>query len=541
MQELEIVMVLGVAILLGQMTATRVRLAPPIVLMLLGIAMTFLPGMHEVGLPAEIVLMVFLPILLYWDSLSTSLREIRRMRRVILLNATALVIFTAAAVACVAHALGLPWGSAWVIGAAVAPTDATAVSVLGRGLSRRQTATLKAESLGNDGTALVIFSLAVELASGEGHITFGHVTGMFALSFLGGTLIGLGVAWAIAFCSRHMTAPIYINVLMLLTPFIAYSLAETVEASGVLAVVVCGLYMAQVGPRLWSAASRQVATPFWGMTTFILNGALFVLVGAQIPAALRDIGDRQSPAVPSAALWLTLAVYATTLVSRFVFSNLMTVVIRTVDRRPQQREIRSSWKIRVVSSLAGFRGAVSMAVALSVPLALPDGAPFPDRGLIVLATAGTVALSLILQGVIFPVAVRWASGEGEGDAAHLEAKKGWRAAWEEVLDRLPHLADRHQIGDEARGVIQREYEGRLKRLRQHHAQPGDEEVPDEEVEAAETRFQQITLLKLQVLKVERETMVRLRDERVIDDATLGQMLNKLDVEELRLTGPVTIE
>lgn len=142
MLEVEIVIALGVAILLGQMTATRVRLAPPIVLLLLGVLMNLVPPLRRVQLPAEIVLMVLLPILLYWDSLNTSVREIRRVLRGVILNGTLLVVFTAAAVAVVAHACGLSWGAAWLIGAAVAPTDATAVSVLGRGLPRRATTVL---------------------------------------------------------------------------------------------------------------------------------------------------------------------------------------------------------------------------------------------------------------------------------------------------------------------------------------------------------------------------------------------------------------
>lgn len=537
MQELEIVVVLGIAILLGQMTAAKVRLAPPIVLLVLGIAMTFVPGMDDVGLPAEIVLMVFLPVLLYWDSLGTSLREIRTMKRVILINATLLVVVTAAAVACVGHWLGLPWGSAWIVGAAVAPTDATAVSVLGAGLTRRQTATLKAESLGNDGTALVVFALAVELASGEGEITFGHAAGMFAVSFLGGVAIGLAVGWLFSVWGRRIQAPIYANVLGVLTPFIAYMLAESIEASGVLAVVVCGLYVSQVSPRFLSAGTRQLASPFWGMTTFLLNGALFVLVGAQIPAAVQDVQhSREGPGI-GWALGLTVALWLTTFLVRFLFSNLMTVVIRTLDRRPQQRAIRSSWRGRVVSAFAGFRGAVSMAVALSVPAALPDGAPFPDRGVIVLATAGVVVLSLVVQGVLFPIVVRWGAGESDDDAAHHEAKKAWFHAWEEVLEKLPHLADRDQIDDEARAIVQREYEGRIKRMRSHYAR----ESAEAEDDGVESRYQQISTLKLRAIETEREALLRLRDKRIIDDEALRQMFAKLDVEELRITGPVEVE
>ena len=527
---MEIVIALGVAILLGQMTATRVRLAPPIVLLLLGVLMNLIPPLRQIELPAEIVLMVLLPILLYWDSLNTSVREIRRVLRGVILNGTLLVVFTAAAVAVVAHACGLSWGAAWLIGAAVAPTDATAVAVLGRGLPRRATTVLKAESLINDGTALVVFALAVELATGEEAITWGHASGMFAVSFIGGAAIGLAVGWLIGQVARRMTVPVYLNVLMLLTPFLAYITAEAVEASGVLAVVVCGLYFSQIAPRHFSARSRQIATPFWSMITFLINGALFVLVGAQLPstvAGLRSDGLWH-------ALWVILAVYATTLVARFVFLHVSIGLIRLLDRRPIQRTMRTTFPERVVNVLAGFRGAVSLAVGLSVPLTLADGSAFPSRDLIVLVVAGVVVLSLVVQGVVFPVAVRWAAREQREEDTSDAAERAWRRTHRELLEALPGLARESGASDEVLGGFQRKYE--------EMRRPWEESAGDPEArEGQRERLRQQRRMQLGILRHKRASMVRQRDEGLLDDEALAEAMQRLDMEELRLTGPAEIE
>src|SRR3954462_7238021 len=183
---LEAVVVLGAALLAGSVLARRARIAPPVLLLACGLLLGFVPALRQVHLPSEAVLLLFLPALLYWESLTTSLREIRSNLRVIVLSSTLLVIATAAAVAAAAHALGMPWGPAWVLGAALAPTDATAVGVLARSLPRRTLTTLRAESLINDGTALVVYGLAVGVTVGEDSLGALHVSGLFLLSYGGG-------------------------------------------------------------------------------------------------------------------------------------------------------------------------------------------------------------------------------------------------------------------------------------------------------------------------------------------------------------------
>jgi CPA1 family monovalent cation:H+ antiporter len=189
----------------------------------------------------------------------------------------------------VAHALGLAWGPAWVLGAAVAPTDATAVGVLARMLPRRILTVLRAESLVNDGTALVIYGLAVGITRGQEHLGALHVLWLFLLAYGGGAAVGTLTAWLAVQARRRLNDPLQGNVAVILTPFTAFLLAEAIHASGVLAVVVCGLIMSQAGPRVSRADTRQQTQAFWSLSTFLLNGALFVLVGLECQSAVRGL------------------------------------------------------------------------------------------------------------------------------------------------------------------------------------------------------------------------------------------------------------
>ena len=263
MLALVLVVVLGASMLASGVLAGRLRIAPPVLLLGCGVLLGFIPALREVHLPPEAVLLLFLPALLYWESLTTSLREIRRDLRGIMLMGTVLVIATAGAVATTAHLLGLPWGPAWVLGAALAPTDATAVGVLARMLPRRNVTLLRAESLINDGTALVIYSLAVGVTVGEEHLGTLHISWLLLLAYGGGALAGLLVAWAGVHVRRRLNDPLLGNVATLVLPFTAFLLADVVHASGVVAVVLCGLVMSQAGPRVASAETRSWPWSRW--------------------------------------------------------------------------------------------------------------------------------------------------------------------------------------------------------------------------------------------------------------------------------------
>src|SRR3954468_21015042 len=362
---LEAVVVLRAALLAPRVLARRARGAPPVLLLACGILLGFVPALRQVHLPSEAVLLLFLPALLYWESLTTSLREIRSNLRVIVLSSTLLVIATAAAVAAAAHALGMPWGPAWVLGAALAPTDATAVGVLARALPRRTLTTLRAESLINDGTALVVFGLAIGTTVGGEDLTALHVSGLFLLSYGGGALAGLATAWLASQARRRLDDPLQENLVVLLTPFTAFLLAEVAHAAGVppawvvLPVVFCGLIMSQVGRRGGRADTRQQMTAFWSLATFLLNGALFVLVGMEVQSAARGLTSVDV----ARGLLAVAAISAVVVGTRFLWMFTTPYVIRALDRRPQQRLRRVGAGGRTVTAMAGFRGAVSLALA----------------------------------------------------------------------------------------------------------------------------------------------------------------------------------
>ena len=243
MEGLEVTVLLGLTILVGTLIAPRVRLALPLVLVILGLLLGFIPPLREVQLPPETVLLLFLPVMLFWESLTTSLRSIRRDFRYIVPMSTLLVVASAFAVAGIGVLFGMPWEIALLLGAAVAPPDATAVAALGRLLPRRMFMKLKAESLTNDGTALVLYAIAVSLALG-GQVTPLSVTWDVLVSYVGGIAAGIVVAALATLLLRRVSSTIVINVTLLLVPFSAFLLAELVHASGVLAVVVGGLIVA---------------------------------------------------------------------------------------------------------------------------------------------------------------------------------------------------------------------------------------------------------------------------------------------------------
>ncbi|WP_286928553.1 MULTISPECIES: Na+/H+ antiporter [Aeromicrobium] len=519
---LEMVVLLGIAIVACGALASRYPIAPAILLVVAGVLIGFAPALREAHLPPEVILLVFLPALLFWESLTTSLREIRNNLRVVVLTSTVLVVATAGAVAATAHyVLGMSWGPAWVLGAALAPTDATAVGVLARHLPRRTVTTLRAESLINDGTALVIYGLAVGVTVGEEVLTGWHVTWLVVLSYGGGLIAGALVgllSWQIR---RRMNDPMLEGIAIFVTPFAAFLAAEAIEASGVLAVVACGLFLSQVAPRITGAATRHLVVPFWSLSTTMLSSALFVLIGLEAQSAFRAL----SSTTMARALLDTLLVAAVVIGVRWVWTYTTPYLIRAVDRRPVQRERRVSARQRTVTATAGFRGAVSLAAILAVPRTVDSGAPFPDRDLIVLIACGVIMLSL-LQALLLPAIVRFArlpSDTSVDEEIQLAEVLTLDAAIEAIDDTATELG----VGEIVTTRVRHELD-KQRRLVEATGADGDPLVEHHD---------QYTSLSLALLARRREALVQLRDERRIDDIVLRQVQARLDIEEIRFSRP----
>lgn len=515
---LVIVVVLGTTVLVGTTLGGRYRVAPPVLLLILGALLALLPGLTDVTLEPDVVLLLFLPAILYWESINTSLREIRANLRVVVLQSVFLVVVTATTVSLAAQAMGIDAHAAWVLGAVLAPTDAAAIAGLARQLPRRTLTTLRAEGLINDGTALVLFAVAVDVATGDGSPGPLDLLGRFLGSYGGGIAAGLVASAAVVVVRRRLDDPLREGALSILTPFVAFLLAEVVHASGIVAVVVTGLVLSYHAPRIISARSRLQVLAFWDLGTFLLNGGLFVFVGMQFPQAARDLNNRNV----AHAVWVALAVTAVVIVTRMVWAHVMTLVVRTLDRRPSQRLRRVGWRQRTASSWVGFRGAVSLAAVLAVPVTA-NGAPFPDRNLLVFITCVVILVTIVVQGTTLPAVVRWARFPDDRQRQD-EVQMARRRATQAGLDALPEIASRLGVdGDHVE---------RVRADIEQHARQVDGD--DEDVSAAADVERQ---LRLAVLAVKRNVVTDLRDTNEIDDIVLREVQASMDLEEVRLLGP----
>ncbi len=460
-------------------------------------------------------------------SLNTSFREIRANLRIIVLSSVVLVIATAVAVSLAARALGMESHAASVLGAVLSPTDAAAVAGLAKRLPRRTLTVLRAESIINDGTALVLFAVTVSVAAGDPELSPPAVLGRFVGSYVGGIAAGLLVGAVVTVMRRRLDAPQEEGALSVLTPFAAFLLAQAIHSSGVVAVLVAALVLAYVGPRVIGARSRLQAYGFWDLATFLVNGCLWVFVGVQMPGAIRGVSAVDG-GLGHAAL-LALAVIGVLVATRFGWTEITTVLLRLLDRRAVQRTRRVSWRQRTVSSWAGFRGAVSLAAALAVPATTHNGAPFPDRNLIIFVTSVVILVTVLVQGSTLPAVVRWA--RLPEDTAHADELQLARCrSAEAALDALPAVATELGVDQQLRNRLQKEYEEHAALIEAS----GDVSGTSDTVE----RDDLLRRVRLGVLEHKRRAVTELRDQNRIDDIVLREVQSVLDLEEVRLLGPV---
>jgi monovalent cation/hydrogen antiporter len=523
---LVVIVALFATVIVGTVLGRRYRVGPPVLLIGLGALLGLVPRFGHVQLDGEIVLLLFLPAILYWESLNTSFREIRANLRVIVLLSVGLVVASAIAVSWTARAFGMESHAASVLGAVLSPTDAAAVAGLAKQLPRRTLTVLKAESVINDGTALVLFGVAVSVAMGGAPVGPLDLTVRFVVSYVGGIAAGLLIGGVVTLTRARLDAPQEEAALSLLTPFAAFLLANSVGCSGVVAVLVSALMLAYASPRVIRARSRLVTYAFWDIATFLINGALWVFVGVQLPRAVRGV-SRVDGGVQH-ALVMAVAVTAVVVVTRIAWGEATTVLVRTVDRRESQRERRIAWRQRMVSNWAGFRGAVSLAAALAVPLTTHSGAPFPDRNLIIFVVSFVILTTVLVQGSTLPAVVRWAripEDESHADELRLARCHGAQAA----LDALPLVAAEVGIDEDLQNRLHGEYKKHAALVR-----ASDDRSTRND---AEERSDLIRQVRLGVLEHKRRAITDLRDQRRIDDIVLLELQASMDLEEARLLGP----
>ncbi len=505
--------------------ANRLTVPYPITLVLGGLVLGLIPGVPAITLNPDLVLLVFLPPLLYASAFFYDLRSLRNDARVITLNAIGLTLATAAVVGVVAHeVMDLPWAVSFALGAIVSPTDpAAATSIMRRvGAPRRMVNVLEGESMVNDAAALLVYKVAVAAAIGEG-VSASHTVLQFFGDVAGGVAIGFVVGWAIAEIRKRVTD---VNTELTISLFSAYGAfipADQLGVSGVLAVVTCGLVLGFRAPEIATPESRMQGFALWSILTFLLNAALFILIGLQLPAIVDGLsGEPAGQVVGYAAV-----VCAVTIAMRFVWMNTMTVVIRTLDRRESQRARRSTWRFRVVGGWAGMRGAVSLAAALALPLHTNSGEPFPGRDLILFITFSLILVTVVGEGLTLPSLIRRLGVVEDGTEEEGEELKARLVIAKAALDRVEELEGEEWTRD---GTVERVRNLYRYRKRRFAARAG--KIEDEDgIEEGSLAYQR---MMHEIYAAQRAELVRLRDERAISAEVMRRVERELDLEEQRL-------
>jgi monovalent cation/hydrogen antiporter len=525
MGELELLLlVLMVAVGGLGVLAGAVRVPYPIVLVLGGLVLGFVPGVPPAELPPELVLVLFLPPLLYQAAFFSSPRDLRASLRVITLLAVGLVLATMSAVAAVTHALvpGLPWAAAFTLGAIVSPTDPLAATAIARrlGVPRRLVTILEGESLVNDATALVAYRLAVG-AVVAGSFTLWEAGLRFVAGAAGGVAIGLAVGWLIAEARRRIEDPVVEIALSVVTGYAAYLPADRLGASGVLAAVTAGLYVGWRAPELASPATRLLGFSFWQVLVYLLNAVLFVLVGLQLHPILSELsGSSVATLVGQAAL-----VSAVVIAVRIGWGFTVPYLIRALDRRPAQVARRASARERLVAGWSGMRGAVSLAAALALPLTTSAGQAFPQRNLIIFMTFGVILATLVLQGLTLPWLIRRLELHRD-DSEEQEELGGRLRATDAALARLEELASEEWTRDDTVERMRGLYQFRRRRLKARGGYLDDDGTQDRSL-----AYQRLVR---ELLEAQRREIVLLRNQGEISNEVMHRIERDLDLEDSRL-------
>jgi CPA1 family monovalent cation:H+ antiporter len=510
MNNIESILVLMLAATLLVRMADFGKVPAPIVLVLGGLAIAFVPGLPTIELDPDTIFLVFLPPLVFSAGWRTSPRELATVVRPLALLAVGLVFITGAVVAVVAHATvaGLGWAEAAVLGAILAPTDAVAAIAVFRriGGPERVRLLVEGESMINDGTALVLYSIALGVATG-GAFSLGDAAFEFVAVSLGGIAVGLAVGFLSLLVIRRQSDTSLVVVLTVLTAYGAYIGAEELGVSGILAAVVAGLYGGYKAPRAVDADTRLSSVAFWNVLIFTLEMTLFVLLGVQLPGIVDDL--RASSSGVADLLGPVAAIAAASIATRLAFVFAM------------RSDAGETLGERFAVGWSGMRGAVSLAAALAVSLDVPA------RPQIIFLTFALILVTLVGQGLSLPFVIhklrleeprRWSDEEA---VARMEAAQA-------ALDRVEEIEAEGRASD---SQLQRLRDLYRSRFRMCQAVLGGE---DPETIAREQRLADYGVLRRELIGVEREILLDLRDAERLRNATMKQIERDLDLEEARI-------
>ena len=522
--KVELILICLVAVALLALVARKIRVPYPILLILGGGLLALVPGLPAIRLEPQLVFNLFLPPLIYPAAIWTSWRDFRGNLRPILFLAIVLVLITMTITAYLFHGLtALPLAVGFVFGAIISPPDAVAALSVTQNLRvpRKIIVILEGESLVNDATAFISFRFAVAAVL-TGSFSLGQASLQFLFVASGGIAVGLAVGWLATQIQKRLDDPPVQTTFSLLTPYLAYFSGEALHVSGILAVVIAGIYYGWRAPRILSARMRLQALPVWDMVGFILTGVLFILVGLQLPEVMHSL----PPGSTSRMAKLTLMIVAAVVLVRFgwMFGASYLPHLFSKKSRPKNR---IPWQHTALIAWTGMRGADSLAGALAIPFLLPDGTAFPGRDLIILLTFCVIFAMLLLQGLTLMPLVRWLAIVDD-HATEKEERLARLKANEAALARLQELESSHHAKPKTVERLRAEYEDRVRQLQI--------EAPDEN-KIRRLYSPDFEELACEMLQTERDTVIALRNEEAINDQALRRIQRDIDLAEARLHRP----
>ena len=497
----------------------------PILFVLGGLTLGFVPGVPDVQLNPDLVLVIVLPPLLYSAAFFSSLRDLRANASQISLLSVGLVLATTFVVAVVAHAFidDLSWEAAIVLGAVVSPTDPIAATSIAERLNvpRRVVTVVEGESMINDASALIIYKFAVAAAV-TGAFSLGDAALEFVASAAGGVAIGIAVGWVVAQVRRRLDdAPAEI-ALSLMTAYFAYLPAVAVGASGVLAAVTTGIFLGWRAPVLvTSPATRLQAYAVWEILVFLVNAFLFALLGLQFQGLVDRLGGFSAGTL----LGYGALVSVTVILVRFAWVVPFSILSRGLLHRFRAADGDWEWKAPMLIGWTGMRGAVSLAAALAIPFQTDAGAPFPGRDLVIFLTFCVILGTLVVQGLTLPSLIRALRVPGDADAEREELKARKHAA-KAAVARIDALAAEDWVRDDTADRMRAFYDFRLRRFAARF-DDGD----DGSLDRQSRDYQR---LRRAALEAERSAVYDLRNRGLINDEVMRRVIRDVDLEDERL-------
>jgi len=508
------------------MIANKLKLAYPIILVLGGLALSFTSAFSNIAIDPELIFFIFLPPLLYEAAWQTSWKEFWRWKRVILSFAFPIVILTSCVVAFASSAIipGFTLALGFLLGGIVSPPDAISATTIMRQVKvpKVLVSVIEGESLLNDASSLIVFRFAL-LAVLTGQFHFSEAAGSFFLVIVIGTFIGLAIGMIFYWIYRWLpTTPSIEIVLSFLAPYCMYYFAERFHFSGVLAVVAGGLLLSSKRQQMLTYQGRVQGTNVWSTIGFVLNGIVFLLIGLQLPSITRQVEEVSL----AQAIGYGLAISFVLLIARLLSTLGAAMFTRFMSRFITVQERNPGWRIPIVFGWAGMRGVVSLAAALSIPVLLQDGQPFPFRNLILFITFIVILVTLVFQGLTLPWIIRKLHPTGYNELPEHE---------QEIIIQKKIAKYSLQFIEDNYGndALQNEHVSNLQaRLKIDFAFLDREiaEITDTK-ENSHISFQRIYL---EMLEHQRKLLDQMNHKAEFDEELIRKYLSLIDIEEFKI-------